>query len=58
MKRLRKKKAAFYPGEPEAVEAAELKVVGDYVGFFIIPDYEEGELNSKKAMEIFEEALK
>lgn len=53
-----KKKAAFYPGEPEAVEAAELKVVGDYVGFFIIPDYEEGELNSKKAMEIFEEALK
>lgn len=53
-----KKAKAFYPGEPEAVEAAELKVVGDYVGLFIIPDYEEGEKNAEKAAEIFEEALK
>lgn len=53
-----KRQSALYPGEPEAVEASEIKVIGDYVGFFIIPDYEEGQNNSKKAIEIFEDALK
>lgn len=53
-----KKQSAFYPGESEAVEASEIKTIGDYVGFFIIPDYKEGQNNSKKAVEIFEEALK
>lgn len=38
-----KKKAAFYPGEAESAEAAEIKVEGNYVGFFIVPDYEDGE---------------
>lgn len=53
-----KKAAAFYPGEPEAVEAAEIKVVGNYVGLFIIPDYEEGQKNSEKAVAVFESSLK
>lgn len=50
--------AQLYPGEPEAVEAAQLKVIGDYVGLFLIPDAEEGQNNSQKALEIFENALK
>lgn len=53
-----KKVAAFYPGEPEAVEAAELKVIGNYVGLFIIPDYEAEEKNAEKAASIFESELK
>lgn len=53
-----KKAQAFYPGEPEAVDAAQLKVVGNYVGFFIVPDHEEGQNNSEKAAGLFEEALK
>lgn len=54
-----KKAAAFYPGESEAVDNSVIKVVGDYVGFFIIPDYQnEGQNNSEKAAEIFEKALK
>lgn len=54
-----KKASAFYPGEAEAVESAEIRVVGDYVGLFIIPDLDEtGENYSKKAADIFEEALK
>lgn len=53
-----KKRDAFYPGEPEAVEASEVKVIGNYVGLFIIPDYEEGENNAQKAMEEFESSLK
>ena len=53
-----KKASAFYPGEPEAVEAAQLKVNGNYVGLFIIPDYEEGQNNAEKAAKVFEEALK
>ncbi|GAB6167781.1 hypothetical protein JCM1393_02410 [Clostridium carnis] len=53
-----KKAAAFYPGEPEAVEAAKVKIVGNYVGLFIIPDYEDGQNNSENAAKIFEEALK
>lgn len=52
-----KKAAAFYPGEPEAVEAAEVKVIGNYVALIIIPDYEEGENNTQKAVEMFEKAL-
>lgn len=53
-----KEATAFYPGEPEAVEAAEIEVIGDYVGFFIIPNYEEGQDNTEKAIEIFKETLK
>lgn len=53
-----KKAAAFYPGEPEAVDAAEIKVIGNYVGLFIIPNYEDGENNAEKAMSAFEDALK
>lgn len=53
-----KKGQQLYPGEPETIDAAQLKVVGNYVGFFIIPDYEEGAKNSEKAAAIFEEALK
>lgn len=53
-----KKASAFYPGEPEAVEAAQLKVNGNYVGLFLIPEYEEGEKNVERAVEIFEESLK
>ncbi|MEG2290962.1 MAG: DUF4358 domain-containing protein [Clostridium sp.] len=53
-----KKAAAFYPGEAEAVESSELKIVGNYVGLFIIPDYEEGQKNSEKAASIFESELK
>lgn len=53
-----KKAAAFYPGELEAVEAAELKIIGNYVGLFIIPDSEEGQKNSEKAASIFETSLK
>lgn len=53
-----KKQSAFYPGESEAVDSAEVKVVDNYVGLFIIPDYDEsGENNSEKAAEIFEKAL-
>lgn len=54
-----KKASAFYPGEAEAVETAEIRVVGNYVGLFIIPDLDEtGENYSQKAADIFEEALK
>lgn len=53
-----KRAAAFYPGEPEAVDAAQFKAIGNYIGLFIIPDYEEGSKNSEKAMAIFEESLK
>lgn len=53
-----KKVAAFYPGEAEAVEAAEIKVIGNYVGLFVIPDYEEGQKNSEKAVSVFESSLK
>lgn len=58
--KLDKSSAAFYPGEREAVDASEIKVIGDYVGFFIIPDYEseEGGSLAGKAVEIFENALK
>lgn len=38
-----KEAQAMYPGEPEAAKAAEIKVEGNYVGFFIVPDYEEGQ---------------
>ena len=52
--------SAFYPGEEEAVNKAEVTVVDDYVGLFIIPDEEEeeGENLSEKAAEIFEKALR
>lgn len=53
-----KKNAAFYPGEAEAVESATIQEMGNYVGLFIIPDFEEGQKNSEKAIEIFKEALK
>lgn len=53
-----KKTAAFYPGEAEAVEGAELKVIGNYVGLFIIQEYEEGQKNAEKAASIFESELK
>lgn len=54
-----KKAQAFYPGEPEAVDAAKLEVIGNYVGLFIIPDYDgTGEDVSGKALEIFEKAVK
>ncbi|MEG2290482.1 MAG: DUF4358 domain-containing protein [Clostridium sp.] len=53
-----KKAAAFYPGEPEAVEAAKIEVIGNYVALIIIPDYEEGQKNTEKAVEILKEALK
>lgn len=54
-----KKEAAFYPGEGEAVDNAEIKTVDNYVGLFIIPDYDQsGENNSEKAAEIFEKALR
>ena len=53
------KSIALYPGEPEAVESAKLEVIGNYVGLFVIPNYEEGENNnSQKALELFEKALK
>ncbi|MDO5518093.1 MAG: DUF4358 domain-containing protein [Clostridium sp.] len=53
---------AFYPGEKEAVQNAEIEAKGDYVGLFIIPDDEAelenaGESNSEKAADIFEKAL-
>lgn len=54
-----KRASAFYPGESEAVDEAEIRVVGNYVGLFIIPNYEEGkENNTEKAVEIFEKALR
>lgn len=54
-----KKEVAFYPGESEAVDNAEVKVVDNYVGLFIIPDYNNsGENYSEKAAEIFEKALR
>ena len=54
-----KRASAFYPGESEAVDEAEIRVVGNYVGLFIIPDYEEGsENNAQKAVDIFEKALR
>ncbi|MEG1254294.1 DUF4358 domain-containing protein [Clostridium sp.] len=53
-----KKVAAFYPGELEAVESAKIEVVGNYVALLLIPDYEEGQKNTEKAVEIFKEALK
>lgn len=54
-----KKEAAFYPGEGEAVDNAEIKTVDNYVGLFIIPDYDQsGENKSEKAAEIFEKALR
>lgn len=57
-----KKASAFYPGEAEAFENAEIKEEDDYVGLFIIPDdemeMENGkESNAKKAADIFEKAL-
>lgn len=52
-----KKAAAFYPGEPEAVEASSVEVVGNYVALLIIPDYEEGAGNSAKANKIFKDAV-
>lgn len=57
-----KKDSAFYPGESEAVDKAQIKVKGNYVGFFLIPDDEEesesdSESNSEKAADIFEQAL-
>ncbi|MBE6072328.1 MAG: DUF4358 domain-containing protein [Clostridium butyricum] len=54
-----KRANAFYPGESEAIDDAEIKNVGNYVGLFIIPDYEQGNKNSaEKAVDIFEEALR
>lgn len=54
-----KRAAAFYPGESEAIDDAEIKNVGNYVGLFIIPNYEEGnESSAEKAVEVFEKALK
>lgn len=53
-----KKAAAFYPGEEEAIKASEIKVIGNYVGLFIIPDYEDGQRNAEKAVSIFESTLK
>lgn len=54
-----KRTNAYYPGQSEAVEEAEIQVVGNYVGLFIIPDYE-GSLknNTKEAVDIFLNALK
>jgi hypothetical protein len=53
-----KKAEAFYPGEAEVVEGTKVQVVGNYVALLIISDYEEGLNNSKKAVDIFNEALK
>lgn len=53
-----KKTQAWYPGEAEAVDAAEIKVIGNYVGLFLIPDNEEGQKNVEKAVSIFESELK
>lgn len=57
-----KKSSAFYPGESEAVENADIVTVGNYVGLFIIPDNDTeledaAENNSDKAAEIFKKAL-
>lgn len=48
----------LYPGEQEAVDSATLIEKGDYLGFFIIPDYESGQGNLDKVVEIFENEFK
>lgn len=48
----------FYPGEQEAVENAKILETGDYLGLFIIPDYEDGEGNLDKIVKIFEDEFK
>ncbi|MGL5353430.1 MAG: DUF4358 domain-containing protein [Clostridium sp.] len=53
-----KKRDAFYPGEAEAVDAAEVKVIGNYVALIIIPEGEDGQKGAEKAMEEFENSLK
>lgn len=54
-----KRASALYPEESAAVSEAKIRVVGNYVGLFILPDYEEGiENKTEKAVEIFEKGLR
>lgn len=54
-----KRAIASNPAESQAVDEAEIKVAGRYVGLFIIPDYEEGSENkAEKAVDIFEKGLR
>ncbi|WP_297634536.1 DUF4358 domain-containing protein [uncultured Clostridium sp.] len=48
----------FYPGEQEAVENAKILETGNYIGLFIIPDYEDGEGNLEKVVTAFEDEFK
>lgn len=48
----------LYPGEQEAIDNSKLIEKGDYLGFFIIPDYEEGQDNLSKVVEIFNNEFK
>ncbi len=53
-----KKLQQLYPGEAESLENAKVVKECNYVALFIIPDYEGGEGNSEKAVEIFESYFK
>lgn len=53
-----KKSQVLYPGEDEALKEAKVVEEDNYVGLFIIPDYEKGENNAEKAAEIFESYFK
>lgn len=54
-----KRASVLYPVESEALDEAKIRVVGNYVGLFILPDYEKGEENNaQEAVDIFEKALR
>ncbi|MGL5647419.1 MAG: DUF4358 domain-containing protein [Clostridium sp.] len=47
-----------YPNEEEFIKNAKFIEKGNYLGFFIIPDYEEGQGNMNKVIEEFENSFK
>ncbi|MGL4873371.1 MAG: DUF4358 domain-containing protein [Clostridium sp.] len=47
-----------YPNEEEFIKNAKFIEKGNYLGFFIVPDYEEGQGNMDKVIEEFENSFK